>query len=421
MDKLVSPQITLNVNGEDCVVEPEAEATLLDVLREDLDLTGAKKACDDGECGSCFVMLGDKAVKACLLKAERGQAKPIVTIEGLAAQSPEQALVDGPAGERMHALQRAFLEKGATQCGFCIPGMIVKANTLLIKNPDPSREEVIGSLSTNLCRCTGYYKIIEAVLHAADMLRDGAAPLSDAGDPDIAVGESVARLDSPDTVNGRAKYAADLKRDGMLHAKLLRAPHHHARILSIDTSEAEKVPGVAAVVTATDVPGTPWLSNCQPQPFVFPADKVRFLGEAVAAVAAESETIAEQTAALIKVEYEPLPHVFKLADAAAEDAPRLFDQAPNVSPPQAIDVGDVEDAFAKADIVIENDYSIPMREHAAMEPEAALAHIDDDGFMVIESPLYHPFVQGQESVAANLDWDFDKVRIVCPAMGGNFV
>lgn len=420
MGVLSDETIVLSVNGEEREISAPPSRTLLDVLRDDLDLTGAKKACDNGECGSCIVLLGRKPAKSCLLAATRAVGKEVTTIEGLAPESKD--LQPGDDLSALHPLQQAFLEKGATQCGFCIPGMIMKANALLVSNNNPTREEVVKSLSKNLCRCTGYFKIIEAVLHASELIRsniDRAVPRPTTVNGK-AVGVSVPRLDSPGTVNGEAKYAADLKVEGMLHAKILRSAVHHARILSLDTSEAEAMAGVVAVITADDVPGTPYLPNCQPQAFVFPRDKIRFLGEGLAAVAAESEAVAEEALTKIKVEYELLPAIVGLKDAAKDDAPRIFDHLPNVSPPQKLECGDIEAGFAQADVVVENTYSVPVREHAAMEPEAALAYEGDDGKVVIKTPLYHPFVQGTESIANNLAIEKDQVQIICPHMGGNF-
>ena len=225
-------RIVLTVNGVSRALAVPADRTLLDVVREDLDLTGTKVACDDGECGSCFMLLGDKAVMSCRLAAARAQGKDVTTIEGLG----------GNGSGVLHPLQEAFLEMGATQCGFCIPGMIIRAEALLRSKPSPDRETLVKSLSRNMCRCTGYMKIFDAVLYAAELKQGRARRNWPGRDSDRGVGNSVARLDSPDTVDGAARYAADLKMDAMLHAKTLRSPHHHARILSIDTSEAGPCP-----------------------------------------------------------------------------------------------------------------------------------------------------------------------------------
>lgn len=412
---------TVTVNGCDHNLRDyDTEATgktLLDLLREDLRLTGAKKACDNGECGSCIVMMNGKPTKSCLLAAERASGRDVITIEGLAPDA--KGFRAGDDISLLHPIQQAFLEKGATQCGFCIPGMIMKTATLLRKNPDPSRDDIVASLSKNMCRCTGYTKILDAVEYAARLLKNGQNAPKKAIYNGSVVGRDVARFDSPGTVTGDAVYAADMQTRDMLHAKLLRSTEHHAKIVTIDTSEAEAMEGVACVITADDIPGTPYLPNCQPQVFVFPKDRIRFKGEALAAVAAASEAIAEEALAHIKVETEPLPHAIEIADAAHPDAAPLYDHSPRVSDPEEVSCGDIEAGFAKADVIIENDYKVPAREHAAMEPESALVYMED-GKLVCVTGLYHAFVQGTQSIANNLAMKQEDVRIICPAMGGNF-
>ena len=257
----------MSVNGKSCQINSDGR-TLLEVLRENLRLTGTKKACDNGECGSCIVMMNGKPTKSCLLGADRAAGSNVVTIEGLAPAA--KGFKAGDDISILHPIQQAFLEKGATQCGFCIPGMIMKTAALLQTKPNPSRDEIVKSLSKNLCRCTGYTKILEAVEYAAELINDGRSGAKQGVGDGLAVGGDVARLDSPGTVTGDAIYAGDMQMDGMLHAKLLRSTQHHARIVSIDTSEAELMDGVECVVTADDVPGTPFLPNCQPQVYVFP-------------------------------------------------------------------------------------------------------------------------------------------------------
>ena len=412
------PQSTLSmtVNGAR-INSKSSHLTLLDLLREQLDLTGAKKACDNGECGSCIVIMNAKPTKSCLLSAARAADKEIITIEGLAPAAYD--LQPGEDYSILHPIQQAFLEKGATQCGFCIPGMIMKTHTMLRTKPHPSRDDIVKGLSKNLCRCTGYTKIIEAVEYAAELIKQNRNAIGPEKANGHAVGINVARLDSPATVTGAAKYAADLKMDGMLHGKLLRSQHHHARIISIDISEAVAMEGVEAVITADDVPGTPFLPNCQPQVYMFPKDRIRFKGEALAGVAAISEDIAEAALQRIKVEVEVLPHAIELKDAADPNATPLYDHSPRVSAPEEVSCGDIEIGFAQADVIIDNEYSVPVREHAAMEPESALAY-EEDGMLIIRTGLYHSFVQGTESIANNLAMQQSDVRIICPAMGGNF-
>jgi aldehyde oxidoreductase len=396
---------------------PGEPGTLLDMLRENLGLTGAKKACDNGECGSCIVLMNGKPTKSCLLQADRAADKTVLTVEGLAPDAMD--IQTGDDYSVLHPIQQAFLAKGATQCGFCIPGMIMKTHELLARKPNPTHKDIVKGLSTNLCRCTGYTKIIEAVRYAADLIsekRNAPEPVQPNG---RAVGVNVARLDSPSTVNGAAKYGADLRMDGMLYGKLLRSEHHHARILSIDVSEAVTMKGVSAVVTADDIPGTTYLPNCQPQVYVFPKDRIRFKGEALAGVAAISEKIASEALKKIKVKVEVLPHAIEIKDAVKSSATPLYDHSPRVSKVEEVSCGDIDKAFAKADVIVENDYTVPMREHAAMEPECALAY-QEGTKLVIRTGLYHAFVQGTKSIANNLAMKEEDIRIICPAMGGNF-
>ncbi|MBZ0122514.1 MAG: molybdopterin-dependent oxidoreductase [Roseovarius sp.] len=416
MAKDVSSPLTITVNGEIRQMDADGK-TLLDVLREDLRLTGAKKACDNGECGSCIVAMNGKPTKSCLLGADRAAGRDIVTIEGLAPEA--RGIKPGDDISVLHPIQQAFLEKGATQCGFCIPGMIMKTATLLQNKPNPSRDDIVKGLSKNLCRCTGYTKILEAVEYAAQLINEGRSGVTPGVGDGAAVGGNVARLDSPATVTGEAVYAADMQMEGMLHAKLLRSTHHHARIVSIDTSEAEAMDGVECVVTADDIPGTPYLPNCQPQVHVFPKDRIRFKGEALAGVAARTEAIAEAALKRIRVVVEELPHAIEVADAAHPDAAPMYDHSPRVSAPEEVSCGDIDAGFAKADVIIQNDYKVPVREHAAMEPESALVYMKD-GQLICVTGLYHAFVQGTQSIANNLAMKQEDVRIVCPAMGGNF-
>ena len=329
------------------------------------------------------------------------------------------ASIDGNL-EELDPLQQAFEELGATQCGFCIPGMIMQAKALLILKPKPTREDVTKALARNLCRCTGYIKIVDAVLYAAELMGNGKrAKRKKSGNGHHAVGESVPRLDSPDKVRGVAKYAADFKMKGMLHAKILRSPHHHANILSIDTSQAESMAGVEAAVTFKDIPGRVDTPTGRPQPQLFSQDKVRFMGEGVAAVAAISEEIAKEALTRIKVDYEPLPAVFDPVMAIRDDAPQLYPPYKNVI--EAVDVvqGDVEKGFAEADVIVESTYNTPPWEHAAMEQEAALAYLDEGNRVVVRTALHH-FFPGRDWLAAMLALEKDQVRVICQAMGGNF-
>ena len=403
----------MNGHRQDVMVEPNR--LLVDVLREDLDLTGAKKACDGGECGSCTVMLGGKAVMSCLLPVGRVGAKEIVTVEGLAAcdlhvqrRSPD-----------FHPLQQSFIDLGAAQCGFCIPGMIMEAEALIKAKPNPSRADVVSRLSRNTCRCTGYSKIIDAVLDAAAVMRNDASTARPQDGDSVRVGARIGKPDGRNHVRGSSRYAADLKREGMLYAKILRSPHHHARILGIDASEAMAMEGVKAVITCDDIPGRQTLTNSRPQMYLLAKDAVRFLGEAVVAVAAESEEIAAEAIRHIKVAYDVLAPVFDPVEAMNDDAPLLHPPLPNWVESEHVVLGDVDQAFAESDVIVEGTYTTQAREHCAMEPEAALAYFDVDGRLVFHSPHHHPFT-GRLWLADMLALDPDRVRVIVPPMGGNF-
>ena len=411
--------ISINVNGATHTVEASPDSTLLEVLRNDLDLIGAKQACDVGECGSCIVMFGGKGVMSCLLPTRRAQNKPIVTIEGLADWHSESKDSPAPESSDLHPLQQAFIDLGASQCGYCIPGIIMEASALLAKNPNPTRDDVVKRLSRNICRCTGYVKVVEAVLGAADAIRNGTLTTRGSSNGGSTVGASITRVDDRDKVTGVARYAADLKMSGVLHAKVLRSKVHHANIISIDTSAAEAVPGVEAVVTARDIPGSPVMINAKPQRFLFPTDKIRFMGEALAAVAAHSEEAAEEALSKIVVDYEELPPVLDFRKADDPVAPLINPPEPNTVFSRRVISGDANAAMEKADVVVRNTFSSPRWEHFYMEPEAGLGYIDDDGRVFLNFPSHEPF-EGHAFIASLLNLEEDRVRIVCPTMGGNF-
>ena len=411
--------ISLNVNGATHAVDASPEATLLDVLRDDLDLTGAKRACDVGECGSCIVMFGGKGVMSCLLPAKRAQGKPIVTIEGLSEWHSQNKKAPPPDSPLLHPIQQAFIDLGASQCGYCIPGIIMEASALLAKNPNPTRDDVVKRLSRNICRCTGYVKVVEAVLGAAEALRGGPSTTREAANGGGLVGASITRLDDLNKVTGVARYAADLKMAGVLHGRILRSQEHHARLISIDTGAAEAVPGVRAVVTAKDIPGAPEMPNAKPQYHLFPSDKIRFMGEALAAVAADTEEAAEEALSKIVVNCEPLPPVLDFTKADDPNVPLINPPEPNTVLSRRVIYGDAKQAMEKADVVVTNSFSSPRWEHFYMEPEAGLAYYDEDGRLFLNFPSHEPF-EGHAFIANMLGVDKDRVRVFCPEMGGNF-
>jgi selenium-dependent xanthine dehydrogenase len=395
--------IGLWVNGEYREVDVAPRSMLLDVLRDQLHLTGTKKGCGHNACGTCTVIIDGEAVRSCVYPAARAEGKHVQTIEGLAD------------GDRLHPLQQAFVHRGAVQCGYCTPGMIMAAKALLDANSQPSRQEILDALSGNLCRCTGYAKIVEAVEQAA-----GLRGPREAGQetPRAVVGHDRPRPDARAKVTGEAVFAGDLYFEGMLYAKVLRSEHPHARLLGLDTSEAKALPGVVVVITAADVPGAKNHGLARQDWPVLAYDKVRYFGDAIAAVAAESEEIAARAIRLIQVDYEPLPVVASAESALAEGAP-LVHEGGNVLEHIRLRQGDVEKGFAEADIIVDNEYRTPRGDHAFMEPEAAVGLIDGEGRVVVHVGSQIPF-SDRAQIAASLALSEDRVRVVQTKVGGAF-
>ena len=360
------PTIRLHVNGVPHQLEVSSETTLLEVLRDELHLTGAKNGCGRGHCGSCTVIVDGRAVRSCITPVVRLDGAQVETIEGLVR------------GDELHPLQQAFIDQGAIQCGFCTPGMIMAAKALLDTNPQPTREDIVKALTPNLCRCTGYASIVRAIQRVSStgfQVSGFSVPETLNLKPGT-IGKPLPRPDARAKVTGEAIFAADLYFENMLHAKVLRSAYPHARIRRIDTSKARAVPGVAAVLTADDIPGArthgliraDWPTLCW--------DKVRYTGDALAVVAAETQSLAEQALSLIEVDYEPLPAVFSPQEALAPGAPLVHEDTPgNLLKHIKVRKGDIEVGFAQADVIIEQEYHTPFIEHAFLEPEAGVATV----------------------------------------------
>ena len=399
------------VNGRKIARNAKPHQRLIDFLRDDLQLTGSKEGCGAGECGTCSVLVDGVLMKSCLMPVAKARGARIDTIESL-AKSGELSL-----------LQQAFHKTGASQCGYCTPGMIMAATAALRANPFAGREEIKERLGGNICRCTGYQKIFDAVEMARDV-QNGTLPATIFAEVEsedgLYIGKDVRSIDAPSKVTGRVKYAGDKLMPGMLHAKVLRSPHPHARIVSIDTSAAEAMTGVEGVISSKDVPGEDGfgvIMNDQP---VMARDKVRYVGEAVAAVAAEDELTARRAAAAIKVVYEPLPAVFDPDEAMLPGAPVLHDFAPdNVTKHVPIRVGDIEKALAESDLVVEESYSTQPIEHAYLEPEAGLAYVDPDGVVTVESPDQN-ITHHRSMLARIIAKPIAKVRFIMSPVGGGF-
>jgi CO/xanthine dehydrogenase Mo-binding subunit/aerobic-type carbon monoxide dehydrogenase small subunit (CoxS/CutS family) len=404
-------QFKATINGRKISRNAKPHQRLLDFIRDDLNLTGNKEGCGAGECGTCSVFVDGTLMKSCLLPVAKAQGTTIETVETLAK-----------TGE-LSVLQKAFHKTGASQCGYCIPGMVMAATAALRTNPFADREEIKERLGGNICRCTGYQKIFDAIELARDVQNGtlpAAALLEDETEGGDVIGKNVRRIDTPSKVSGRLKYAGDMTMPGMLHVQVLRSPHAHARIVSIDISAAEVMEGVAGVITSADVPGEDGFGvfvNDQP---VMARDKVRYVGEAVAAVAAEDPLIAKRALSSINVVYEPLPAVYDPDEALRAGAPVLHDYAPdNVTKHIPIRVGDVDKGCAESDLVIEETYSTQQIEHAYLEPEAGLAYVDHDGVVTIVSPDQN-ITHHRHMLARIIAKPISKVRFIMSPVGGGF-
>ncbi len=402
--------IEFNVNGVPVKADGvEAETTLLTYLRDVMHLTGAKNGCGQGHCGACTVIVNGKAQRACLLRLGRLGGAEVQTIEGLGV------------GGGLHPLQEAFIEEGAIQCGFCTPGMIMAAKALLDQNVNPSDEQIRQALQNNLCRCTGYVSILRAVKRAAEKMRAGIVarmpPATQSTAWDV-VGQSVIRKDAWAKVTGWLAYADDLHAPAMLYARALRSAYPHAEILNVDTSQARDVPGVVSVLTADDVPGLNRFGLINADQPVLADDRVRYIGDAIACVYAETVAAAEEALGKIAVEYRELEAVSTPQRAMEPDAPLIHEDG-NVLVEHHVRKGDVDAAFAQADVIVENDYYTPFVEHAYLEPEACLARPDGEGGVIVHVGSQGPYVDHKQ-IVASLALPKEKVRVVHTPMGGGF-
>ncbi|MCC6778285.1 MAG: molybdopterin-dependent oxidoreductase [Hyphomicrobiales bacterium] len=405
------PRIEATINGRRVARSAQPHQRLLDFLRDDLNLTGTKEGCGAGECGTCSVFVDGVLMKSCLVPVAKVHGTTIESVEGLAR-----------SGE-LSVLQQAFHKAGASQCGYCIPGMVMAATAAIRANPLVGREEIKERLGGNICRCTGYQKIFDAVELARDVL-NGRRPATALDEDDSAdgrfIGANVRRTDAPSKVTGALKYAGDMVMPGMLHMAVLRSPHPHARIVAIDTRQAEAMPGIEGVITAADVPGHDGFGVFVHDQPVMARDKVRYVGEAVAAIAAGDEVAAHRALATIKVDYAPLPAVFDPEEAMRPGAPVLHDYAPdNITTHIPLRVGDVATGFARSDLIVEETYSTQQVEHAYLEPEAGLAYVDHDGVVTVVSPSQN-ITHHRHMLAQIIAKPINKVRFIMSPVGGGF-
>lgn len=397
--------LSLTINGRSRTDWVEDNLLLIDYLRDAAGLKGTKCGCDGGECGACTVLVDGEPTHACLALAARCDGRHVETIEGLAASG------------RLSRLQLAFKDKLGAQCGFCTPGMIMAAEALLRRHPDPDEAQIRAALAGNLCRCTGYVKIVEAVREASQNCQP--EPLSSRGPPH-AIGRRQPLIDSVEKITGRATFTADLPATALV-GRILRSPYPHAEILELDVAPARALPGVAAVITGAecgqDFGVLPITMNEPP----LARTRIRYLGEPVAAVAAVDAATAERALQLIRLKVRELPAYFTSQEARVSGAVPLHEDYPdNILRSVHDEFGDVAVGFGHAALVREECYQCAEVVHAQMEPHAALAQFDPDGgrltmWSVTQVPYYLHLM-----LARCLGLDESRIRIVKPFVGGGF-
>jgi len=394
-------QFTLNQDD----VTVAADKNLLEYLREDARLTSVKDGCAEGVCGSCSVLVNGKAWRACTLTVAKVQGKAVTTIEGLSARERE-------------VYSWAFGEVGAVQCGFCMPGVVMSAKSLLDQNSDPTPAEVKSAIRYNLCRCTGYLKIERAIQMAAAALRDGEALHTNGGT--ARVGERTVRMDSTEKLLGTGEFVDDMQVPGMLHGAVLRTKYPRAMVKKIDISAARALPGVEVVLTAKDVPGERLLGHIVHDwpVMIAEGEQTRYVGDALVVLAATSKEAARQALELIRVEYEELPPLLSPEAAMAEGAPRLHPKG-NLLSETSVKRGNVDQAIADAKYVVTQRYSTPRQEHAFLEPESALAVPSQDGPLTVYTAGQGVY-DDHQGIVEMLGVANEKVRVISKLVGGGF-
>jgi putative selenate reductase molybdopterin-binding subunit len=461
-------EITLNINGRSQTITAHPTDTLLSALRG-AGYFSVRFGSDDGATGAAAVLVDGRLVNSDIMLAGQAVGRRIETVEGLTDRVGD-----------LHPIQKAFIETGAIQSGYSTPAMILAAKALLDKNPDPSEAEIRDALSGVLCRETGYLKPVEAILRAAAYLRGENPPPYDGPEivpagyfvetpPDgedsgkwevgsemwdvetqvkprtdvwretkpqelAVVGKPEAKVDGVKLAKGNPAFVDDIEMRGMLHAKLLTSPHAHARIRDIDDREALALPGVHAVLHYKNVPRVKYASGGQSYPNPPPYDqvsfdnKVRYVGDRVAVVAAESVEIAEQALKLIQVDYEILPAVFDENEAMKpgapiihdeEDTDKIHDRARNVVHHIHAEVGSVEQGFAEAAHVFEHTYYVHQVQQVPIEPHIAISWWDADERLIIRTSTQVPF-HVRRMVAPLLGLPVSRIRVIKPRIGGGF-
>ena len=393
---------TFTVNGQ--TVQAEKNQKLIRFLRDELRLTSVKDGCSEGACGTCHVLIDGKATKACVPSTDKLEGKTILTVEGLSDWEKD-------------VYTYAFGKAGAVQCGFCIPGMVISAKALLDANPAPTREEAAFAIRNNICRCTGYVKIIDGILLAAEILRTGKLP--EEKKTGYGVGERAVRVDVAEKVQGYGKYPDDLYVDGMLYASAVRSKYPRARVLAIHKEKAEALPGVVGVYTAEDIPGEIKVGHLQQDwDAMIPVGRItHYLGDAICLVAAETKEALEQAKALVEIDYEPLKPVFSPTYASQPFAP-LVHESGNLLCEKHVSRGNADQAIRDADYVLMYHYKTPYTEHAFLEPECAVAYPDEDGLTILSTD--QGAYDTAREVSRLLGLPKEKIHVTNMLVGGGF-
>ncbi|MEH2487222.1 molybdopterin-dependent oxidoreductase [Bradyrhizobium sp. AZCC 2230] len=402
--------MSFEVNGANFPQTPRAGQCLRTFLRE-LGHFGVKKGCDAGDCGACTVLLDGEPVHSCLIPAFRAEGRAITTIEGLGGE------------HGAHPMQQAFLDAQGFQCGFCTAGMILTCASL----NQAQRTDLDAALKGNICRCTGYRSIEDAI--------HGKTNVEDRVEAGGAFGRSLPAPAGPDVVRGTARYTFDTEIDNLLHIKLLRSPHAHARIVAIDRSAAMAIPGVHAILTHEDAPSVLFSTAQHEKDWMDPEDTrilddvVRFIGQKVAAVVAESEGAAEEACRRLKVDYEILPALIDPEQAMAPGAPlvhpdrttanRVADARRNLVAETHGEFGDVASALATSAVTFEATFHSHRVQHAALETHGGLAWLDEAGVLNVRTSTQVPFLT-RRALSDIFQLPMDKVRVFCERVGGGF-
>lgn len=397
--------ITFTLNGKQKTYDGDPDLLILSYLRDHQGIISPKNGCaPQAACGCCAVQLNDKSVLSCALTMKKLDGGNLVTTEGL--------------GEyRQSVFANAFVANGGVQCGFCIPGIVMAANALINKNPEPSRDDVEKSLTPHLCRCTGYKKIIDSVMCAADAIRKEEEIATPTGDGKV--GTSYPKYQAQALVLGQHRYVDDIQIDGMKHGALKWSDHPRAKVIKIDTTAAAAYPGVIRIFTAEDIPGDRTIGLIrQDWPLMIAVgETTNYVGDVLAGVVAESDEIARAAVELIEVEYEVLEPIIDMHKALKPDSPQVHESG-NMLSQSITSRGDIDKSMADSAFTSHGVYQTQMIEHGFMEPECCIAYPIEDGVEVLSQG--QGIFEDRKQIAKLLGMPEEKVHVKLVSNGGGF-